>query len=133
MALKKFFSKGRNVKKLRRSRDIVSVLFKYGFLVDNKRKISLKKNKVSETSKLTRPEKLRLALEELGPTFIKLGQILSVRPDLLPLDYIKELEKLQDEVCCSEEVKIDEIIKNNFGKSIDEIFNYIEEKPFASA
>ncbi|HNW21045.1 MAG TPA: AarF/ABC1/UbiB kinase family protein [Bacteroidales bacterium] len=133
MALKKFFSKGRNVKKLRRSRDIVSVLFKYGFLVDNKRKISLKKNKESETSKLTRPEKLRLALEELGPTFIKLGQILSVRPDLLPLDYIKELEKLQDEVCCSEEVKIDEIFKDNFGKSIDEIFISIETTPFASA
>ncbi|HPU47604.1 MAG TPA: AarF/ABC1/UbiB kinase family protein, partial [Bacteroidales bacterium] len=133
MALKKFFSKGRNLKKLRRSRDIVSVLFKYGFLVDHKRKISIKKNKVSETSKLTRPEKLRLALEELGPTFIKLGQILSVRPDLLPLDYIKELEKLQDEVCCSEEVKIDEIFKDNFGKSIDEIFTSIETTPFASA
>lgn len=133
MALKKIFSKGRNVRKLRRSRDIVSVLFKYGFLKYPNRKIFLKKNKESETLKLTRPEKLRLALEELGPTFIKLGQILSVRPDLLPLDYIKELEKLQDEVCCSEEVKIDEIIKNNFGKSIDEIFSYIEETPFASA
>lgn len=133
MALKKIFSKGRNARKLRRSRNIVSVLFKYGFLKDPNRKVFYKKNKESETLKLTRPEKLRLALEELGPTFIKLGQILSVRPDLLPLDYIKELEKLQDDVCCSEEVKIDEIIKNNFGKSIDEIFNYIEEKPFASA
>ena len=133
MALKRIFSKGRNVRKLRRSRNIVSVLFKYGFLKDPNRKVFYKKNKESETLKLSRPEKLRLALEELGPTFIKLGQILSVRPDLLPLDYIKELEKLQDDVCCSEEVKIDEIIKNNFGKSIDEIFNYIEEKPFASA
>ncbi|MGB4664898.1 MAG: AarF/ABC1/UbiB kinase family protein [Bacteroidales bacterium] len=133
MALKRIFSKGRNVRKLRRSRNIVSVLFKYGFLKDPNRKVFYKKNKESETLKLSRPEKLRLALEELGPTFIKLGQILSVRPDLLPLEYIKELEKLQDDVCCSEEVKIDEIIKNNFGKSIDEIFNYIEEKPFASA
>ena len=133
MALKRIFSKGRNVRKLRRSRNIVSVLFKYGFLKDPNRKVFYKKNKESETLKLSRPEKLRLALEELGPTFIKLGQILSVRPDLLPLDYIKELEKLQDDVCCSEEVKIDEIIKNNFGKSIDEIFNYIEEKPFAAA
>ena len=56
-----------------------------------------------------------------------------MRPDLLPLDYIKELEKLQDEVCCSEEVKIDEIFKDNFGKSIDEIFISIETTPFASA
>ncbi|MDI3480215.1 MAG: ubiquinone biosynthesis protein [Rikenellaceae bacterium] len=133
MALKRIFSIGRYVRKLRRSRDIVSVLFKYGFLKYPNRKIFFKKNKKSETLKLTRPEKLRLALEELGPTFIKLGQILSVRPDLLPLAYIKELEKLQDEVCCSEEIKIDEIFKNNFGKSIDEIFNYIEETPFASA
>ena len=133
MALKKFFSKGRNVRKLRRSRNIVSVLFKYGFLKDPNRKVFYKKNKESETLKLSRPEKLRLALEELGPTFIKLGQILSVRPDLLPLEYIKELEKLQDDVCCSEEVKIDEIFKNNFGKSVNEIFNYIDETPFASA
>lgn len=132
MALKNFFSKGRNVKKLRRTKDIVTVLIKYGFYKNPSKKIHIK-NKETEKINLTRPEKLKLALEELGPTFIKLGQILSVRPDLLPLDYIKELEKLQDEVCCSEEVKIDEIIKNNFGKSIDEIFISIETIPFASA
>lgn len=132
MAFKKFFSKGRNVKKLRRSKDIVSVFIKYG-LYQNSDKKFFSKNKEKKTLHLSRPEKLRLALEELGPTFIKLGQILSVRPDLLPLEYIKELEKLQDEVCCSEDVKIDEIIKNNFGKSIDEIFISIETTPFASA
>jgi ubiquinone biosynthesis protein len=132
LALKKFFSKGRNVKKLRRTRDIISVLIKYGFYKNPNKKIQIK-NKETETINLTRPEKLKLALEELGPTFIKLGQILSVRPDLLPLDYIKELEKLQDEVCCSEDVKIDEIIKNNFGKSVDEIFISLEKTPFASA
>lgn len=132
MAFKKFFSKGRNVKKLRRSKDIVSVFIKYGLYQNSDKKI-FSKNKEKKTLHLSRPEKLRLALEELGPTFIKLGQILSVRPDLLPLEYIKELEKLQDEVCCSEDVKIDEIIKNNFGKSIDEIFISIETTPFASA
>ncbi len=132
MALKNFFSKGRNVKKLRRTKDIVTVLIKYGFYKNPSKKIHIK-NKETEKINLTRPEKLKLALEELGPTFIKLGQILSVRPDLLPLDYIKELEKLQDEVCCSEDVKIDEIIKNNFGKSVDDIFIFIEKTPFASA
>ena len=47
-------------------------------------------------SPYTTPEHLRLALEELGPTFIKLGQILSTRPDLLPPDFVSELSKLQD-------------------------------------
>src|SRR5258707_266476 len=46
----------------------------------------------------SQPERLRLTLEELGPTFIKLGQTLSTRPDLLPPEYVTELSKLQDHV-----------------------------------
>ena len=65
---------------IKRSQKVVSVLFKYGL-----------------NPKLTPPKKLRLALEELGPTFVKFGQILSTRPDFLPPEFIKELEKLQDQ------------------------------------
>ena len=130
MAINEFFFRKKSKHKLRRSREIIRVLIKYGFYRPPKKKISLKKTKKASIH-LSRPERLRLALEELGPTFIKLGQILSVRPDLLPLDYIKELEKLQDQVCCSEEVQIDEIFLKNFGKSINDIFILIESTPFA--
>jgi ubiquinone biosynthesis protein len=132
LAINEFFFRKKSKHKLRRSREIIRVLIKYGFYRPPKKKISLKKTKKASIH-LSRPERLRLALEELGPTFIKLGQILSVRPDLLPLDYIKELEKLQDQVCCSEEVQIDEIFLKNFGKSINDIFILIESTPFASA
>ncbi len=72
-----------------RFREIIKVLGSYGFgyIVDSKFN---KQNKL--------PENLRKAFEELGPTFIKIGQILSTRPDLLSPDYIAELSKLQDNV-----------------------------------
>ncbi len=58
----------------------------------------------------TRPERLRLAFEELGPTFIKLGQILSTRADILPPEYIAELARLQDQAPPVEGALIEEII-----------------------
>lgn len=89
-----------------RYRHIMAVLAKYGFLeVTNalRSRFKLGKpifshnlNKVRKTT--SRPARVRLALEELGPTFVKFGQLLSTRPDLIPGEYIKELEHLQDEV-----------------------------------
>lgn len=81
-----------------------------------------------------RPEEhLRLAFEELGPTFIKLGQILSVRPDLLPEEYIDELSKLQDRVPPSDIASIKKVIGEELGKSVEELFEYFDETPIASA
>ncbi|WP_340694543.1 AarF/ABC1/UbiB kinase family protein [Hydrogenobacter thermophilus] len=81
-----------------------------------------------------RPEEhLRLAFEELGPTFIKLGQILSVRPDLLPEEYIDELSKLQDRVPPSDTASIKKVMEEELGKSVEELFEYFEETPIASA
>ena len=61
--------------------------------------VKLRRKKAKEEiARLTTAARVRLALQELGPTFIKLGQILSSRPDLIPLDFIKEFEKLQNEV-----------------------------------
>lgn len=77
--------------------------------------------------------KLRLAFEELGPTFIKFGQILSTRPDLLPADYISELSKLQDKAPPFPFVKIKEIFEEDLDKSLDEVFEWVDEKPLASA
>src|SRR5690606_9634285 len=79
------------------------VFAKHGFqeLMDNLgfgRFIPEKYKKSEAENKLTAPERLRMALEELGPTFIKLGQLLSSRSDLLPEPFVKELVRLQDRV-----------------------------------
>src|SRR3989338_1074388 len=81
-----------------------------------------------------KPEvRLRKTLERLGPTFIKLGQGLSVRPDLVPMSYSKELEKLQDKV---QEFSFDEVkktIEKELGKKLSELFRSFEKDPIASA
>ncbi|MCS7284714.1 MAG: AarF/UbiB family protein, partial [Hydrogenobacter thermophilus] len=78
-------------------------------------------------------EHLRLAFEELGATFIKLGQILSVRPDLLPDAYIKELSKLQDKVPAVDTESIKNVVEEELKSPCEEIFDYFEDEPLASA
>jgi ubiquinone biosynthesis protein len=80
----------------------------------------------------SRPARTRLALEEMGPTFIKLGQLLSTRPDLISPEYIKELEHLQDQVAPEPLVKIMAQLRQELGGQIDEIFERFEEKPIAA-
>jgi len=79
------------------------------------------------------PEHLRLALEELGPTFIKLGQVLSTRPDLLPPNYQVELAKLQDAAPPVAGSMISEVIALQLGKTTAELFASFELTPLASA
>jgi len=78
-------------------------------------------------------QRLRIALEELGPTFIKLGQLLSTRPDLLPPDYIEQLERLQDQVqpIAFEEIK--NVLEAELGLPHQEVFRSLECEPLASA
>jgi ubiquinone biosynthesis protein len=85
------------------------------------------------TSELTHAQRLRLTLEELGPTFIKLGQVLSTRPDLLPPDFITELKKLQIGVHFVPSAVIREIIEHDLKKPIDQIFDSFDDKPLAAA
>ncbi len=78
-------------------------------------------------------ERIRLALEDLGPIFVKLGQMLSTRPDLLPPDIVSELAKLQDNVPpFPGEVAID-VIEASYGKPIHEVFEFFDATPLASA
>lgn len=79
------------------------------------------------------PREFRLTLEELGPTFIKIGQILSTRPDIFPNEYILELQKLQDDVKPEEYNIVKNVVENELGKPLEEIFLYFEEEPIASA
>ncbi|MFK8012653.1 MAG: ubiquinone biosynthesis regulatory protein kinase UbiB [Marinicellaceae bacterium] len=79
------------------------------------------------------PEKLRLALQHLGPIFVKFGQVLSTRPDLIPIEITQELSKLQDDVEPFEWKQAKAFIEEQMEHPLDEIFNFIDEKPLASA
>ena len=80
-----------------------------------------------------RGERLRLALEALGPVFIKFGQMLSTRRDLLPDDVAEELKKLQDQVPPFEGAQAQRIIEQALGQPVSELFAKFEQQPLASA
>jgi ubiquinone biosynthesis protein len=126
-----------NWRQIKRSRQIMRVLVKYGldYFVDrSKIGFLLKiKKKAENYRRLTAPERLRLALEELGPTFVKFGQILSTRPDFLPPAFIKELEKLQDRVPPFSSFQAQRIIEKELNKPLEKLFKKFEDKPIAAA
>jgi len=122
--------------KLGRFRDIVGVLFKYGFddVAERLRlpgKILITKTRFA-VPEMNSWERLRCALEELGPTFVKFGQILSLRGDLLPADLIKEFEKLQDSVAPVSFEEIMGVLKKALKKPLEELFSVIDEEPLAA-
>jgi ubiquinone biosynthesis protein len=121
-------------RKLKRSAKLISVLSKYGFkdLIARMGK-KPEESSVSEiVSKGTVYERIRLVLEELGPTFVKLGQTFSNREDLLPPELIQELQKLQDRVEVVD-MNVEEILENEFNISVKEHFSEIISKPLATA
>lgn len=134
---------GRTYRHMQRYRQIVTVLIKYGFgdLVDVLKieqylEIGLKivsRKRRGKMESLSRAERVRMVLEKLGPTFIKMGQILSTRPDLLPVEYIKELPKLQDDVLPFTFSDVQKIIEDEFKKPVNEIFSEFDEQPIAAA
>lgn len=79
------------------------------------------------------PERMRLLFEELGPTFIKLGQVLACRPDLLPLEYATELTKLTDSVAPFPFNEAREIVETDLGSSLDTLFTEFDQVPIAAA
>ena len=79
------------------------------------------------------PEKLRAVLEDLGPTFVKLGQVMSMRPDFLPPEYCEELMKLQTEALPLPFETIAEVIEQEYNCRWQKVFSYIDEKALGSA
>ena len=77
--------------------------------------------------------RFRKVLSELGPTFIKLGQVLSTRPDLLPAEFVRELERLQDDAPPLPVEQIKQKIESELGIPLTEAFAHFEEEPLASA
>jgi len=129
---------GKRIKSLKRLQQIFSVLLKYGFddIVNALREdlaIKLGKGLVRKTTSLRREERVRKVFEELGPTFIKLGQILSLRPDMVPLKIADELRKLQDEVPPFSSEEAIKIVEEEIGKEVHEIFSYFSMEPMAAA
>ena len=79
------------------------------------------------------PLELRTTLEDLGPTYVKIGQIMSSRTDLLPKAYCQELEKLRSEVKPLEASAARAVIEQETGKTIDEIYSEFRDEPLGSA
>lgn len=135
------FSSFKRVRNLRRYHTIISVLTRHGFgsvlhMLQADRYLPL-------PPRITRSEipavqhtpavHLRLALEELGPTFVKLGQVLSTRPDLLPPKFIIELSRLQDRVPPVEWQQICTVMETEYGRDPADIFSSIDPTPLGSA
>jgi ubiquinone biosynthesis protein len=80
-----------------------------------------------------RGQHLREMLDELGPTFVKFGQLLSTRPDVLPPDIISELRGLQDDVRPFPFAQVEQVIEEDLGLSLDKLFTEFDEKPIAAA
>jgi ubiquinone biosynthesis protein len=128
--------------RLRCYRHIMAVLAKYGFGEVTgalRSRISIRLRGKTGPSQAqpsvatgTRPARVRLALEELGPAFIKLGQLLSTRPDLVPPEYVKEFEQLQDQVAPEPVEKIMAELQYELGGRIEDIFTSFDEKPIAA-
>lgn len=125
-------------RKLKRSARLISVLSKYGFkdMLARMNTGNKQEQEPSDSdevvSKGTVYERIRLVLEELGPTFVKLGQTFSNREDLLPPELIQELQKLQDKVD-TVHMDVEEILENEFNISAGEHFQEIQKEPLATA
>ena len=84
------------------------------------------------TGRRRQAKRLRAALEELGPTYAKLGQVLSTRPDLLPAEYIEELATLQDHVAPLTEEEVVQVTEQELGVPWEDVFDSIDPKPLAA-
>lgn len=120
-------------KYLRRYAQIAHLLIKYGRsdLVQQSRLVYDAESTPEEGSGT--PEELAKDLEDLGPTFVKLGQLLSTRPDILPEPYLKALQGLQDDVTPVPVAEIREIIERELALKISKAFETFDDKPLAAA
>ena len=126
-----------HIKDIKRFDHILAVFFEQGFdYFINKINLSHRiknKNKSKPSEKIKQEVRLRKAFENLGPAFIKLGQILSVRPDMIPESYCNELRKLQEHVQPVDFNEIKKIIEKETKQKIHDLFKDIEKTPIATA
>ncbi len=140
-SIRKIGSIGRTYRHLNRYSQILAILFKYGFgdMVERLRidqYIEAGFQMISKTrrvEKMTRMERIRMVFQELGPTFVKMGQILSTRPDLVPVELVHELAVLQDKVPARPFTEIETTLEIELGLPHGEVFESFDERPIASA
>jgi ubiquinone biosynthesis protein len=134
------FRLNRNYKNLARLVRIIRIIAKYGFsafLARIRAGLGAVPERVFHTTQdastrtLTEPQRVRMTLEELGPAFIKLGQILSLRPDIIPPNFARELEGLLDRTAPVEFSAIREIIEEELSAGLEDVFEMIDETPVA--
>jgi ubiquinone biosynthesis protein len=133
----KFSSIGATVSEIGRAREIIGIIVKYGFSewvsTNGLGKYLVSKKRFARIGRLTKWERIRMAVEELGPTFIKFGQILADRIDIVPDELREELSKLQDKADpMSDEVAIREI-ETELNRPVSEVFREFDRNHFASA
>ncbi|MGQ9705529.1 MAG: ABC1 kinase family protein [bacterium] len=131
------------MKNIRRLREIVNILalHGFGFIVDSLGLSWLVTlgghikglSRVASKTRWTLPERVRIVLEDLGPTFVKFGQLLSLRPDLVPKEFIREFSKLLDEASAVPFKEIEIVLIQELGDGWRDNFSFIDEKPFRSA
>ncbi len=136
----------RTIRNLGRFRDIVSVLAKYGFeelvlrlgmegmVLQSRRLLRLRlRGEEQVWERVPVEERIRRIFEELGPTYIKFGQILATRPDLIPMSMVTELRKLQDAVPPFSSAEARASVERELGRPLQELFAEFEDRPIAAA
>ena len=122
---------------INRLKDIAKVLLRFGFedLVEriDLPGVSLPEPAPPSTVPSATEERVRLVLDALGPTFVKFGQIMSLRPDLLPASMIRELGKLQDHVGEVDFEDIREVVERNYQDKLENVFSIFDSTPTAAA
>lgn len=142
-SIKKIGAINKTYRHLNRYQGILRVLFKYGFSdvlerlhIDQYLESGLQminRKPREQIDKLSRPVRLRMSLEELGPTFIKFGQVLSTRSDFIPPEYLFELAKLQDDVPPFSYEEVESIFLAEMGHKPEELFAEFTREPVAAA
>jgi len=133
LSIRKIGIIGRTYRHLNRYRQILTIFFKYGFgefveLLKIEQYLEIGMQMISrqhreQTERLSRAERVRMAFEELGPTFIKLGQVMSTQPGLIPIDLVREFSKLQDSVPASafdpirEDLRFAALLRKKIGRA----------------
>jgi ubiquinone biosynthesis protein len=129
---------GQTIRNAGRLRTIVGVFAKHGFhnvaeRIKLGRFLLQRLNSAQDIDRYTMAERIRMSFEELGPTFVKLGQLLASRPDLVPEEFVTEFSKLHDNVQPLPFEVVQQVLQQEFGESFNKEFTFLEPQPVGSA